>query len=279
MISPPRGCTITGHRAQILLQLVLAVEKAPTERFSDRVADYIKYRPHYPQEVLPYLEETISLQRSMEVADIGSGPGHSARLFVEYGMSYVYGVEPNQAMYYALIEQLGKYDNFSAVLASAENTELDSHSLELVVCAQSFHWFDVKKTKSEFSRILKPGGWVVLLWNTRRRDTPFGATYEQLLRQYATDYKEVNHLDNITTDSFDYMFGEGKWIMHTLPNIISYTKESLLGRLRSSSYTPRPTDETYQPLMDAVEQLFDEHQQQGVLSFEYTTEVICGRLL
>ncbi len=75
-------------------------------------------------------------------------------------------------------------------MGAAEATTLADKSSDLVVCGQAFHWFDLGRSKNEFRRILRPPGWVALIWNERKtHTTPFLAAYEQLLKTYATDYR------------------------------------------------------------------------------------------
>ena len=152
----------------------------PTSRFSDRVANYVKYRPGYPREIVPEREMAIGLSPGNIVADIGSGTGFSARLFLENG-NRVLGVEPNEPMRLAAEELLAEYSRFESVPGTAEATGLGDSSADLVVAAQAFHWFDRDAVRREWERILRPEGWVVLLWNERRLDaTPFLRAYEKL---------------------------------------------------------------------------------------------------
>ncbi len=164
-----------------------------TQRFSDRVENYVRYRPSYPSGVLALLQQETHLTPTDSIADIGSGTGISAELFLRNGNS-VFGVEPNSAMRLAAAQQLRSYPTFHSVTGTAESTTLPSQSVDYVIAAQAFHWFDQQKAKQEFARILKPEGWVVLIWNSRRTEsTAFLRDYEALLQQYGTDYKEIRH--------------------------------------------------------------------------------------
>ena len=178
------------------------------ERFSNRVANYVKYRPHYPRQVLDYLRQEIGLTPETLIADIGCGTGISSVLFLKNG-NVVFGVEPNEAMRAAAVEYLNEFPNFKPVTATAENTTLDEHSVDVVLAGQAFHWFDLDKTKKEFKRILKPGGHIVLMWNERQLDTtPFLVEYEQLLLKYGRDYEVVRH-DKFDEKVLDHYFDHG----------------------------------------------------------------------
>ena len=154
------------------------------QRFSNRVADYIRYRPGYPSTCLDLLREECGLQPAHVVADIGSGTGLLSKLFLDNG-NRVFGVEPNAEMRSAGEEYLQEYANFSSVNGSAEETTLPSQSIDFITAGQAFHWFEPAKAKREFQRILKPGGWVVVVWNERRIfESRFGKEYEKLLGRF-----------------------------------------------------------------------------------------------
>jgi SAM-dependent methyltransferase len=163
--------------------------QSPTARFSDRVENYVRYRPGYPPEVLDLLRAECGLQPSHIVADVASGTGVFTRLLLENGNS-VFAVEPNTEMREAGVHELESYDRLVSVAGTAEETTLRSASVDFVTAAQAAHWFDLPRARAEFVRILRPGGWCVLIWNERRTaTTPFLRDYEQLLLTYGTDYQ------------------------------------------------------------------------------------------
>src|SRR5512137_1658228 len=160
-------------------------------RFSNRVADYVRYRPGYPSAIRDVLRTECGLRPGHVIADIGSGTGFLSELFLKNG-NRVYGVEPNEAMRLAGEEYLASYDSFTSVNGSAEATTLDDASVDFVTAGQAFHWFDPQATRREFLRILKPGGWVLVVWNDRRvSETTFGRDYENVLVRFGIDYARV----------------------------------------------------------------------------------------
>lgn len=163
-----------------------------TERFSSRVADYVRYRPDYPPALLEWLHGPMDVSHQARVADIGAGTGISSRQFLASGHPLV-AVEPNAAMRAAAEEWLApQYPGFSAVDGRAEATGLDDASIDLVSVAQAFHWFDTVAVRAEWQRILCPGGLALIYWNSRLLDaSPFLVGYEQLLLDYGTDYTAV----------------------------------------------------------------------------------------
>jgi SAM-dependent methyltransferase len=246
-----------------------------TQRFSDRVADYVKYRPSYPQDVVTFLHETCGVAPGAQVADVGAGTGISARLFLEAGHPVV-AVEPNQAMREAANEWLASYDIFRSVAGTAEATTLDDASVDLVIAAQAFHWFDPLTTRREFARILKPQGQVALFWNSRLLDgSPFLVGYEALLRQYGVDYTEVaeRYPDDAAMAAW---FGDGFSHKARFPNLQRLDFDGLQGRLISSSYAPKAGHPNHAPMLAALRDLFDRTAQNGTVEFAYSTVVYVG---
>lgn len=247
------------------------------QRFSNRVADYVRYRPGYPIGVRDLLRAECFLKSGHAIADIGSGTGFLSELFLKNG-NRVFGVEPNEAMRQAGEEYLAEYDNFNSVNGSAEATTLEGASVDFVVSGQAFHWFDVNATRSEFARILKPDGWVVVVWNERRADvSPFVHEYEELLRKFGTDYERVK--ENYPTEEHMRGFFEAnEWRSYELPNFQEFDCEGLAGRLRSSSFIPTPGAPNYEPMMAELRRIFDAHNQDGRVRLEYSTHVYFGHL-
>ena len=249
-----------------------------TERFSNRVEDYVKYRPSYPGGVLETLRRECGLTPGAVVADIGSGTGKLSELFL-LNDNLVYGVEPNEAMRGAAERLLAIYPNFTSVAAEAEATTLRDRSVDFVSAGQAFHWFDAQKARAEFRRILRPNGWVVLVWNSRVREgAPFLEGYEEALRRFAPDYAAVNHQDNAGKEVTDEFFAPNKVHRLTLENEQKFDYAGLEGRARSSSYAPLPGEPQHEAFLGALRELFGAHEENGVVRFLYTTELFYGRL-
>jgi ubiquinone/menaquinone biosynthesis C-methylase UbiE len=250
--------------------------KDSTQRFSPRVENYVRYRPGYPPEVLQLLKTECGLKPSSVIADIASGTGILTRLLLENG-SQVFGVEPNSDMRKAGEKFLERYPAFTSIAGSAEATTLDSHSVDIITAAQAAHWFDREKARREFVRVLAPGGWTVLLWNERDTDsTLFLREYEQLLLTYGTDYKEVRH--EHTTDVIETFFAPSPFQSKIFHHSQEFNAQALEGRLLSSSYTPQSEDANYESMLRELRRIFDRHQRNELVSFEYSTRVYYGRL-
>ena len=240
-------------------------------RFSNRVSNYVKYRPGYPREVLDLFRNEMGLTPSSIVADIGSGTGLSAKLFLENGNA-VYGVEPNEAMRAAAEQFLKEFPNFRSTYGTAEETGLPGGSMDIVIAAQAFHWFDPEKTQNEFERILKPGGYIALMWNERQLDTTeFLRGYEQLLLKYADDYTKVRH-ENVNEQTLGEFFGK-EFRRAAFANEQTFDFDGLRGRLLSSSYMPTEKDERFVPLTRELLELFAKHAESGKIRVLYNTNI------
>lgn len=248
---------------------------SPTTRFSDRVADYVRYRPDYPPALLRWLRDGLGVDPSWRVADIGAGTGISSKLFLDAGHDVV-AVEPNAAMRQAAVEWLGGDARFSAVDGRAEATTLADASIDLVSAAQAFHWFDQQAVKPEWRRILRPGGRVAVYWNSRRlAGTPFLEGYERLLLEYGLDYSSVSERYG-DDDHMRRWFGDGLRAMARFPHSQRLDLDGLRGRLLSSSYAPGPGHPRHAPMLAALERLFAATAIDGHVDFDYDTRIFAG---
>ncbi len=252
------------------------VVKDSTQRFSSRVENYVRYRPAYPSAVLDLLKSDCGLTPASVIADIAFGTGIFTRMLLENG-NRVFGVEPNADMRKAGEEFLRTYSHFTSVAGTAEATTLADHSVDLITAAQAAHWFDREKARSEFIRICRPGGWTVLLWNERRTEsTPFLRDYEQLLLQYGTDYQEVRY--ERTIQQIETFFAPSPFQLRIFDYQQEFDYPGLEGRLLSSSFTPQEGDARHEPMLAELRRIFDTHQVNDRVTFEYDTRVYYGQL-
>jgi ubiquinone/menaquinone biosynthesis C-methylase UbiE len=246
------------------------------ERFSNRVENYVKYRPSYPKEVLDLFRDEMNLTENSVTADIGSGTGISAKIFLENG-NEVFGVEPNAAMRNAAEEFLRDFPKFKSVDGTAENTNLTDNSIDFVIAAQAFHWFDKDKTRTEFKRILRENGFVALIWNERQLDSnDFLREYEELLKKYGTDYEKVRH-DNLDRRIFEDSF-QTEFSLKTFPNAQLLDFEGFRGRILSSSYMPSADDSRFEPMNIELQRLFAKYAESGKIKVLYNTNIFFAQL-
>jgi len=265
------------------------------ERFSNRVANYVKYRPGYPPELLELFKGEMGMTGESIVADVGSGPGILTKLFLENG-NVTYGVEPNEGMRKAAEDILRDFPNFRSVDGTAEATGLPDAAVDIATAGQAFHWFKAEKARKEFKRILKPGGWCALIWNMRQLDsTPFLREYEQFIVDNANDYEEVRHeriagplrdsparhaepSDKLKMASELVNFFDNGFAYSSFDNIQIFDFEGLKGRLFSSSYMPAEETERGEKIALDLHQLFARHEREGRIEVLYDTNIFYGQL-
>lgn len=243
------------------------------ERFTSRVSDYVKYRPTYPSDVLKILKQDFKLLATHKVADVGSGTGISTEIFLKNG-NPVFAVEPNEKMRKQAEELLSNYPNFKSINGGSESTGLERDSIDFIICAQAFHWFEPAATKKEFQRILKDRGCVVILFNDRQATgSPFSERYEELLKKYSTDYQKVNHrnIDHNRLSAF-----LGPYQEFNFPNHQDFDYKGLLGRLKSSSYSPGEDHPDFKNMVQQAKLIFEETGTNGLVRMEYQTQMYCA---
>lgn len=239
-------------------------QRDSVNRFNDRVADYVRYRPSYPAAAIDAILDGLGDPSGLRAADIGAGTGISARLLGDRGVD-VTAVEPGKAMRSAAEphSRVAWHDG------TAESTGLAPDTFDLVVCAQSFHWFDARRALPEFARILRPNGRLVIMWNRRSQTDPFTAGYRQAILDVGGE-PESERLP------FDPDVIAGFFSVPTLvrfPNVQRLDREGLRGRARSASYVPKTgaAGERFVELLDA---LFDRFvDASGHVTLVYDTEV------
>ncbi|MFZ0201556.1 MAG: class I SAM-dependent methyltransferase [Candidatus Sulfotelmatobacter sp.] len=247
-----------------------------TIRFSDRVENYVRYRPGYPPEVLRTLKTECGLAPNHLVADVASGTGIWTRALLENGNSVI-GIEPNPEMREAGERLLAGFPKFTSIMGTAEATTLRDHSVDFVMAAQAAHWFDRQRARSEFVRVLRPGGWLALLWNERLTDTTgFLRDYEQLLLTYGTDYQDIRH--EHTTSEVNQFFDPAPFQQRAFEMRQEFDYVGVEGRLLSSSYAPGPDHPQHLPMLRELRRIFDAHSVSGRATFEYKTRLYFGRL-
>lgn len=235
------------------------------------------YRPTYPAEAWRWIAQRTGLGPHAVVCDLGSGTGIATRALLDR-YARVYAVEPNAEMRAAAERSLSGEAGFVSVAGSAEATALADGSIDLVVAAQAFHWFAVDPTRQELRRILKPGGYLALLWNERRVDTSaFLAGLEALLLRSCAEYTQVCHKHSMPEEKVAELFGLGGYEGRRFDNRQDLDWDGLRGRVRSYSYVPTPGQPGHAAFYDDLRSLYDRHQVAGTVAIDYATRTYVGR--
>jgi ubiquinone/menaquinone biosynthesis C-methylase UbiE len=246
-------------------------------RFSNRAQDYVKYRPHYSHEVVQALQQACGLRPEQIVADVGCGPGLLADIFLK-NSNRVIGVEPNPEMREAGKRYLARFPNFSMIDGSAENTAFADRSVDFIVAGQAFHWFRPAQARIEFVRILKPGGWTVLIWHDRdTQATPFLRAYDDFLKTYSVDYLQVNHKTVASLEVITQFFYPNQVQLISQQTRQHFDFDGLRGRLLSSSYVPKE-GAAAEAMLQKLPELFSTHATDGQVIVEYATNIYFGHL-
>jgi len=227
----------------------------PIDRFSNRAEDYASYRPGYPQAAIDLILADLGQPSELVIADIGAGTGISARLFAERG-AQVWAIEPNAAMR----EAAAPHPRVEFRAATAEQTGLADRSVDLITCCQSFHWFEPDATLTEFHRILKPAGRVALMWNERNFDDEYTRQHSEIVNA-AGEQGICNHVDRKSSSPLAASPRFTNFRTHTLTSEQSLDWSSLIGLVRSASYTPK-AGAAYEQMMHDLRALFDRWTQQ-----------------
>ncbi len=248
----------------------------PTSLFSGRVQNYLKYRPAYPPALLALLSERCGLRPANPIADVGSGTGILTEMLLKQG-NPVFAVEPNDEMRAAAEQLLGCYPKFRSVKARAEATTLPDRSVDVVIAGQAFHWFDRPAARAEFSRILRERGWVVLLWNMARTDTPFLREYDEFWR---VDLRGAHEARDGNESLVKEFCGASGYEKLRLPGLsYALTRAEFAGRVLSISAAIQPGESGFDAFIQKVHEMFERHQQNGQVTMSYDTEVFLSQLM
>jgi SAM-dependent methyltransferase len=248
----------------------------PTGRFTGLADIYSKYRPSYPTEALDAIGVRCALNSKSLLVDVGSGTGISSRLFAERGIRVI-GIEPNAEMRAAAAAHPVPAGAPEPVYqeGEAEATGLPEGIADAVLAAQAFHWFRPDPALAEFRRILKPDGWVCLLWNERDEKDELTGAYGAIIRT-APDALAV-----------ELPRGKGGEVLLVSPLyetaerlVFSYEQqldeEGLVGRAFSASYAPRDPNQV--AVWDrSIRELFSKFQRGGQVKLHYETSLYLAR--
>lgn len=245
-------------------------------RFNHVSDFYRRYRPSYPDALFDFLLKKGIIGDQKKVADVGSGTGLFTKCLLQRG-TVVYALEPNQAMRAVAEQDLGHYPSFTSINGTAEQTGLPTHSMDAVSAATAFHWFDLEACAREFRRILKPEGWVMLIWNLRWPEfSPILQGYEEILQKHCPKYQGIPS-KMIAEEKIKDFFGTAQQVeIQYFPYEQQFDLEGLIGRLRSTSYALTADQLGYENMIADVIELFNKYQINNQITFPYRTKLYLG---
>ena len=226
---------------------------------------YSKYRPSYPINFIDYLFTDVGICQSSTIADIGSGTGILTGQLLEKGIK-VYGIEPNCDMRAIAQSNLKNFPGFISVNGSAENTTIGDNSVDYITVAQAFHWFDREEFKKECQRILKPGGKVILVWNSRDNKSEIVVENYEVNRKYCPNFKGFSDGMYGETNKDDFSdFFKGKYETKVFPNNLIFDMDGFIGRNLSSSYALKSDDAQYNNYVNELKKIYEKYSNKGQL--------------
>jgi SAM-dependent methyltransferase len=242
------------------------VPEETVARFNDRADDYVKYRPSYPAAAIDAILDGLGAPERLVAADVGAGTGISARLLGDRGVRVI-AVEPGDVMRGAA----ARHPRVEWVSGTAQATGLGSGSVDLVLCAQSFHWFHTREAVAEFARILTPAGRLAIMWNRRSSADPLTAAYRQAILDSGGEVPAERMPFEPTIVSDDGWFTPCE--RRTWPNTQRLDRAGLIGRAHSASYVPK-SGEAGRQLLDRLHELHERYAgSEGFVTLVYETEL------
>jgi len=223
--------------------------------FNNRTKNYAESRPGYADGVIECLFQDI-VKPNAKVADVGSGTGIFAKVFIERGFD-VFCVEPNEGMRAQAEIAFAGDRHFIPVAASAEDTTLADSSVDIVTAASAFHWFDAEKFHTECKRILKSNGIFFAVMNARDYSDPFTLRQHEICAEFCKDFTSLRHGLEKSIPKFEVFFG-GNMRRAEFNYPLEYTKEKFIRRSLSSSYAPETGTATCEKYMDKLRSLLEE---------------------
>jgi len=222
----------------------------PIAAYNGKATDYAAYRLPYASEVFEAVSKATGLDSTWRMADIASGTGRVSEIFIEH-VARVLAVEPNGEMREQANRLLNAGGAFESVAGTAEHTTLPTASVDLITVGQAWHWFDPQAAACEFRRILKPEGWVALIWN---------------------------RLGNEDDIDMSPLFAPGETTHMAFPMVAEESWEQYIGGTRSMAAAPSVNDPAYREFEQDQRRIFDSRAVNGMFTVEYRTEIVAGRL-
>jgi ubiquinone/menaquinone biosynthesis C-methylase UbiE len=244
------------------------------DKYSDRAEKYEKSRPEYPKEILTHLKN-YGYEKDSIMADIGSGTGKLSKIFLEND-NKVYCVEPNENMRRIADSLFKNFSNYFSINGTAEKTGLKNNSIGFITVGQAFHWFDKEKALHEFKRILKNSGLLILIWNRIRSKTTFQKEFGSISNFCVKDNLEIVP-PNISGEEIVNIYSK-YYKKIIIENSVNNNLSDTINGFFSAAYAPKEGTPEYEKILYKIEQIFEKHNNNGLVEFDYDTEIYIGKI-
>lgn len=233
------------------------LRRGPPTSFAGVADAYERGRPTYPEEAVRWLVG----DEARDVVDLGAGTGKLTRVLVSLGHR-VTAIEPLPEMLELLPSTApGAF----AMLGNAEVIPLPDDHADAITCAQSFHWFDHAAALPEIARVLRPGGRLGLVWNSRDDRDPWMKKLSAIIGN-----ETVEETDVYPVLEASGLFGPVETARFTFDQLVD--RETLLDLVLSRSYCAKLPSEERAPILDVVGRLYDETAGREGVRLAYVTE-------
>lgn len=217
-------------------------------------ADYEAARPSYPPEAVQWFVDTMALDATKRVADVAAGTGKLTRLLAATGVQLV-AVEPVPGMRATFRTLL---PGVPLTAGTAEALPLRDASLDAITVAQAWHWFDHERATAEARRVVKPQGWLGLVWNARDRSVPWVNEVWAIMDRVEKRAPWRDH-DNWRDSAFRAMPGFGDLLRAEFRHTQRVTREGMVQRVASVSHVAVLPEAERNAVLDEVRMVLTTH--------------------
>lgn len=245
-----------------------------TNRFDGKGEIYAKARPKYAWSLFDYLKNTLNIPAGSVFADVGAGTGIFSEQLLSCGYK-VFAVEPNEDMRKKAEEKLALRENFISVNGNAANMNLPDSSVDYITAAQAFHWFDAEAFRRECRRVLKPGGRVIIVYNSRDEKAACTKALADLRHKYNPEF---HGFSNGMSHEKCIAFFAGTCDIFRADNTQTYDRQGYIDRVLSSSYSLRAGDNGYEEYLEDINRMFDMFSADDFIAIPTETVAYIGNL-
>ena len=237
--------------------------------FAAGADEYDRGRPSYAPAAIEWLAARTGIGANAKIVDLAAGTGKLTEALVATA-ARVIAVEPVAEMRAKLVQRLPAVE---ALDGAAEAIPLGDGSADLVAVGQAFHWFRAEEALAEIARVLVPGGWLALLWNTRDLAYPLQKAIDDLLRPHreATPVARARAWREDLEASQLFGLLEG----HEVANVHLVTRDGLRDRVASTSFVAAMDERQREQLLQRVLALVEGEPEP--FPFPYVTEVFVAK--
>ena len=246
-----------------------------TQPYAAKVEKYMRYRWDYADQAVRSIWDAMGDVVAACIADIGSGTGIVARHFVDHAR-LVFAIEPDPGMLACACRSLAHYSSFRSIDACAEATTLPDRCVDMIVVGQAIHWFDPERARREFLRILKPQGWLAILWN-HGTDRLLGAELQAILTEQ-NGWNACANTNQSANRPLSFYYGRDDYLRLSFPLSQKETWDEFIGALCSDSHAPDEDHPLYASFVSAARKVFDKLNTGGLVHVNYATELALGRI-